>query len=61
MQIPITFVANNLLLPPINVQAAPGSTIPSTMWKATTVRPIVFCELTSTMLLYPGRVISVIN
>lgn len=59
--IPVTFTANNLLLPPVLVQSVPGTTVASTMWRATTVRPIVFCELTSTMLLYPGRVISVIN
>ncbi len=48
--IPITFTMNNVSLPPVD-----------TTWAADGVRPIVFCEMTSTVLVYPGRVISVIN
>lgn len=54
--IPITFTVNGVALPPIDTNT------PS-LWPASVdgVRPIVFCELTSTVLVYPGRVISVIN
>ena len=56
--IPITFTANGISLPPILV--SPGNA-PSVAWAATTVRPIVFCNMTSTLLIYSGRIISVIN
>jgi len=59
--IPITFTMNGVTLPPLQVRDGTDALVASTAWTTSTVRPIVFCELTSTVLLYPGRVISVIN
>lgn len=58
--IPITFTANGISLPPtqVNVAGVPQGT---STWLTNTVRPVVFCEMTSTLLIYPGRIISVIN
>lgn len=61
--IPITFTANGVSLPPVLVTngATPPVPVTSVAWAATTVRPIVFCNMTSTLLIYSGRIISVIN
>jgi hypothetical protein len=58
--VPITFTANGISLPPttVNVAGTPQST---PTWLTNSVRPVVFCEMTSTLLIYPGRIISVIN
>ena len=56
--IPITFTANGVSLPPITVNPGAANSV---AWAATTVRPIVFCCMTSTLLIYSGRIISVIN
>ena len=60
--IPITFTANGISLPPVLVTPSAGAApVASCAWAATTVRPIVFCNMTSTLLIYSGRIISVIN
>lgn len=49
--LPIVFKANNLTLPPSGTNN----------WMTTAVRPTIFAEMTSSLLIYPGRVISVVN
>lgn len=54
--LPIVWKASNLTIPPV----ADGSGV-SVEWATTNVRPTVFAEMTSSLLIYPGRVISVVN
>jgi hypothetical protein len=59
--IPITFTANGVSLPPILINEVGATVANSPGWATNTVRPIVFCNMTSTLLIYSGRIISVIN
>ncbi len=54
--LPIVWKATNLTVP-----AVADGTAGTVEWATSNVRPTVFAEMTSSLLIYPGRVISVIN